>query len=111
MQGGRLRERVAFDAPTMTDDGYGGQERGWTQVYACRAEFIYTRGAEEVEASRLAGMASYKVRIRGCDAARAIRSDYRMRDIRRGTAYNVRQIDSISDPHHVYFVVESGVAV
>lgn len=109
-----LRERVAFDRPTRTPDGYGGQVGGWSvapESHECRAELIYSRGSETVEAARLAGRSVYKVRIRQCAAAREITSNWRMRDLRRGVRYNVREVDAVTDRAWVFLVVESGVAV
>ncbi|ETX26565.1 head-tail adaptor protein [Roseivivax isoporae] len=109
-----LIERVAFDRPTETQDGYGGTETGWSEApasYETRAQFIYQRGSEAVEAARLTGRSIYKVRIRSSVAAREITAAWRMRDLRRGTIYNIREIDTITDRQWVYVTVESGVAV
>lgn len=107
----KLRESVAFDEEVETPDGYGGFNRVWTQRHACRAEFIYSRGSEAVDAARLQGRSIYKVRVRQCDAAQAITTDYRMRDVRRGGEYQIREVDPVTDRQWVYVVVESGVAV
>lgn len=104
-----LAERVAFDAPVQSDDGSGGIEVGWSEVYACRAEFIYSRGSEAVDQARLQGRAFYKVRIRSGAAAKGITTDHRMRDVRRSVTYNIREVDAISDRAWVYIVAESGV--
>jgi head-tail adaptor len=118
----QLIERVAFDEPNNAPDGYGGREQGWTEVYSCRAEFIYSRGSEAVDAARLQGKAIYKVRVRSCAAARAVTADYRMRDARRGLPagvegdvlpglrYQIREVDAITDRQWVYIVVEAGAA-
>lgn len=109
-----LRERVAFDRPTLSPDGYGGRVSGWSEAPAsheCRAELIYLRGGEAVEAARLAGRSVYKVRVRQCAQAREISADWRMRDLRRGAEYNVREVDAITDRAWIFLVVESGVAV
>lgn len=111
---GKMRDRVAFDRPTLEPDGYGGQVSGWSggaASYECRAELIYQRGGEAVEASRLAGRSIYKVRVRQCAEAREISADWRMRDLRRGAEYNVREVDAITDRAWIFLVVESGVAV
>lgn len=122
MNAGRLTERVAFDAPANVPDGSGGVEIGWTEHYECAAQFMYSRGSEAVDAARLQGRSIYKLKIRSCQAARQITTDYRMRDVRRGhesgigsdilpgTRYQIREIDAIADRAWVYLVVESGVA-
>lgn len=107
----KLVESVAFDEEVETPDGYGGFNRVWTQRHACRAEFIYSRGSEAVNAARLQGRSIYKVRVRQCGASRAITTDYRMRDVRRGTEYQIREVDAVTDRQWVYVVAESGVAV
>lgn len=106
-----LNEKVRFESPAPFDDGYGNTTHGWTPEFSCRAQFIYARGGESVEAARLQGRSIFKVRIRQCAAARGIQQSWRMVDARRGTAYNIREIDQISDRQWVYLLVESGVAV
>lgn len=111
---GAMRDRVGFDAPTSTPDGYGGVETGWADeadAVECAAELIHMRGSESVDAARLAGRAVLKVRIGQSDAARAISTDWRMRDLRRGTIYNLRDVDSVTDRHWIWIMAESGVAV
>lgn len=120
---GRLKELVAFDAPVENPDGGGGVEIGWIEFRSCRAEFIYSRGSEAVEASRLQGRSVYKVKIRDLGTAHQISLFCRMRTVRRGLPdgeghsdplpgerYNVREIDRITTRGWVYLVVESGVA-
>jgi hypothetical protein len=86
-------------------------EIGWSEVYACRGEFIYSRGSEAVDAARLQGRSIYKIRIRSSADARAITSAHRMRDVRRSVEYQVREVDPITDRAWVYIVAESGAAV
>lgn len=111
---GRLRERVAFDEPVQAPTGDGGTVTGWSEPpvsHECRAEFIYARGSEAIDAARLTGRSIYKVRIRSSQAARRITSAWRMRDVHRDVEYQVREVDAITDRHWIYVVVESGVAV
>lgn len=105
-----LFEEVAFDSYTGAADGYGGQTLTWSEHYACRAEFKYLRGGEQMEADTLSGLATYKVKIRSCTEARAITQDMRMRDTRRGVTYNIREVDAVSDRAWVYLVAQQGVA-
>lgn len=111
MTSGQLRHRVAFDAEQLTPDGVGGHTLAWAQKHECAAAFIYQRGAEAVDAGALTGTATFKVKIRSCNAARAITAEYRMRDVRRGLSFNIREVDAISDPAWIWIVVESGVAI
>lgn len=106
-----LRERIAFDQPIYTPDGSGGRVRTWAQQFETRAQFIYSRGSEAVDAARLQGRSIYKIKVRSSTASRAVTTDWRMRDIRRETPYNIREVDAITDPAWVYLVVEAGVAI
>lgn len=105
-----MRERVTFQAYINEPDGSGGFDAVWSDHHTCRARFIYHTGNEAVHAARLTGVAVYKVVIRSCPEARQITTDMRMRDDRRGTIYNIREADNITDPALVYIVAESGVA-
>ena len=106
----KLREKVAFDAITAAPDGSGGHERTWGEQHVCRAEFIYSRGSEAVNAARLQGRSIYKVKISSCAAARSISTDHRMRDVRRDVEYQIREVDVVTEPKWVFLIVESGVA-
>ncbi|MGR3376054.1 phage head completion protein [Salipiger abyssi] len=111
---GALCEWVAFDFPIRSPDGTGGTETGWStspDSIERRASFIYARGSEVVDAARLNGRAIYKIKLRSDRRTREISPSWRMRDLRRGTEYNLREVDAITDRQWVYVVVESGVAV
>ncbi|WP_210245267.1 phage head completion protein [Martelella alba] len=106
-----LKERVAFDEPANIKGPGGVISPGWQQGHACRAQMIYQRGSETVEAARLEGRAIFKVKLRSCLAARKITTDWRMRDLHRDNAeYAVVEVDAITDPFWIYVVVESGRA-
>lgn len=111
MSAGKLSERVAFDAEQLTPDGYGGEDRAWVEQHACAAEFRYQRGQEAVAAGGLTGTATFKVKVRSCAASRAITTEYRMRDTRRGISFNIREVDAITDRAFVWIVAENGVAI
>ena len=101
---------VAFDRPTAAADGSGGTEIGWTEMHACRAAFLWLRGGETVQAARLTGRQPVVVTIWNCAAAREITPDWRMRDARSGTVYNVRTIVPSDDRATLELTCESGVA-
>lgn len=105
-----LPDAVAFDEPVNSTGSGGVVSTVWTQRLACRAQFIYARGSEAVEAARREGRAVYKIKIRTCTAARQIKQSWQMRDTRRGVAYNVIEVDAITDREWIYLVVESGKA-
>lgn len=108
-----MRERVSFDYPVETPDGSGGTETGWSALpdsIERPAEFIYSGGGESVEASRLTGSFAFKVRIRNGAQSKTITSAWRMRDLKRGEIYNVREVDAVTNRAWVYLVVEGGAA-
>lgn len=106
-----LRERVSFSREGGAPDGFGGENPAWITEHSCRAEFRYQSGTEAHRRGQLTGTAVFKVRIRACTVARGITSEWRMRDERAQVDYNIREVDLVSDRHHVWLIVESGVAV
>jgi len=110
---GRLTERVAFDAPSGSTDSFGGETVGWTEHHVCAAQWIYGKGDESVQAARQAGRKAYKIKVRSSAATRAISEDYRMRDVRDGTVWNITEVDARSDEakraRMVFLVVEGPV--
>lgn len=107
---GFLEDAVAFDAPVETTGSGGVISTGWDERHVCRAQFMYSRGGEVVEAARLEGRPIYKVRVRQCVAARSIATDWRMRDTRRLVEYAIIEVDAITDRQWVYLVIEGGKA-
>lgn len=67
------------------------------EIFQAHATIIYQRGDESVQAARLAGRVIYKVRIRQSADARRVTTDWRARDVRRGTEYNITEVDAITD--------------
>lgn len=102
-----LREAVAFDRPTQNSGPGGITEDGWVEEYDCRAAFKYQRGSETVEAARLQGRAIYRVKIRQSVQARAITTDWRMRDLRRELTFDLVEVDAITDRRWIYIVAEA----
>lgn len=107
----RLIEAVAFDSPTASADAAGGVVSGWTQEFTTRAHFLFLRGGETVQAARLEGRQPVVVTIRSHADADEITTAWRMRDTRRGVAYNIRSIVPTEDRRFVELTCESGVAV
>ena len=60
---GSLTEAVAFDEPTGTRDEFGGESTNWAERIACRAEWIYGKGDETLQAARNAGRKVYKIKF------------------------------------------------
>lgn len=121
MNAGRMRERVAFDENTGATGSLGGTTVAWIERHRCRAQWIYQRGDEAVQAARLAGRKVYKIKVRACVATRALTPGCRMRDLRRGlpsgvpgdtlpgNRWNIREVDAITDRQWVYLTVEGEV--
>lgn len=90
MNAGDLTFSIALDAPTETPNGQGGILQGWAQRYTCAAHVRFLRGSEAVISARLAGRQPVVITVRNCAAARACAVDWRIRDMRSGTVYNVK---------------------
>ncbi|WP_044026766.1 phage head completion protein [Ruegeria sp. TM1040] len=118
---GRLKELVAFDRRVPGHpDGLGGTIDVWTEIRTCRAEFMFMRGSESVDAARLQGRSVFRVRIRKLGTARSLAQNVRMRTVKRGlpeglddqdplpgVRYNVLEVDAISDSKWVFLSVET----
>jgi len=110
MRAGALTERVAFDAPSGGTDAFGGTTEAWTEHHVCAAQWTYGKGDESVQAAREAGRKAYKVRVRSSSQTRAVTTDYRLRDTRRGTTWNITEVDAVTDRQWVHLVVEGPVS-
>jgi SPP1 family predicted phage head-tail adaptor len=110
MAAGEFNYRVAFDAPVTLPDGSGGTENGWSEAFQAYAAFMFLRGGETVQAARLTGRQPVVVTIYNTAEARQVTTDWRMRDTRAGTVYNVRTVIPSDDRAHLELTCESGVA-
>lgn len=112
---GDLYQRVAFDQrvtgnPDSPAD-YGNTVDEWEEQFQTRAAFIHLRGGESVMASRLAGRHTQVIRVRASSQTREITTEWRARDARAGTIFNVRDITLNEDDRaFLDILVESGVA-
>lgn len=106
-----LLDSVAFDAPVVTPNGQGGQISGWQEKFCARARFRFLRGGETVLQARLSGQQTIVVTVRDCVDARMITPEWRMRDLRTGTEYNIRSIMPSDDRLYRELTCQSGVAV
>ena len=90
---GQLIELVAFDKREMVDDGYGNSVAGdWAEQFQHRAKFIHLRASETVMAGRLESHGSIIMQVRVCAETEQIGTDWQARDVRRGIAYNIRDV-------------------
>lgn len=105
-----MHYRVAFDAPTTTDNGQGGTIQGWQERHCCAAAILFLRGGETVQAARLAGRQPAVVTVRVCAALADLATDWRVRDVRSGAVYNVRAVIRTDDRAFYEVTCEGGVA-
>jgi len=110
MTAGKLFQKVTFQSPARSSDGYGGVYDGWNDQLTCRAAFMYSGGGETVQAARLEGRGVIKVRIRSFEDSRQITQDWRLKDERTGVIYNIREVDKDTDRFWIYILAERGVA-
>lgn len=108
---GSLFHEVAFDKRGETSgDGAGNYEGEWVEQFRCRAEFIQLRGGEAVLSGRLQGRHTQVIRIRVSEHSVLITAEWQVRDTRRGTAFNIRDIEFEENRQFVSLTCESGVA-
>jgi SPP1 family predicted phage head-tail adaptor len=110
VKAGKLDERVAFDARTDASDGAGNFKDVWTETYRCAAGILDLKGGESIVASRLQGVKPAVITVRTCAATTAVTADFRVRDLRAGTVYNIRDIMPSRRKGFIDFLCETGVA-
>lgn len=108
---GQMDKRVAFDMREAIDDGYGNIVAGpWQEQFRTWAKFIFLHGSETVMAARLESRQTVVAQIWTCAQARQIGTDWQMRDVRRGTLFNVRTINEDRSRAILELLCEQGVA-
>lgn len=108
---GQLIEKVAFDKRAVQSDGYGNTVAGdWEEQFQTHAAFTFVRGGETVMAARLESRQPLVMRIRLSDDSKNIGTDWQVRDVRRGAAYNIRTITPDNTRAFLDLLVEAGVA-
>ena len=112
MDVGKLDYLVVFEQPGDVTDDYGNLTGGWVNPVTADAAFMFLRGGETVQASRLAGRQPIVVTVHDTSQTRAVNTSWRLRNARTGEIYNIRSGPVPTDNHQfVEFTVESGVAV
>jgi len=106
-----LQQSIAFDAPTEVSDGQGGVIQGWQERFRYRAHYRFLRGGETVQAARLEGRQPVVITVRASSETKQVRTEWRIRDTRTGTLYNIRGITPTDDRRFIDILAESGVAV
>lgn len=114
MTAGRMRERVAFERRTDTDDGYGNKVGAWavlTGLASYPARVSPLRGGEDVTASKLEANGLVEIKVRSCIAMRAVKATDRVRDTRTQQIYNIRYIENKDErDKYITLMCEYGVA-
>ena len=107
---GQLVERVAFEKKGAGSDGLGGSTTPWAEQFQCRAGYTHLRGGETVLAARLEGTHTVVIRIRSSSQSRTVSTDWRVKDVRTGKIYNIRDITPTDDRMFLDVLAQSGVA-
>lgn len=107
----QLRERVAFDQRETEADSLGSVESEFVQRFVCAAGIRAKFGGEAVTAARLASRQPVVITVRQSELTRAVEADWRVRDVRDGTIYNIRSIaDPDGDGAWLEMLCQSGAA-
>lgn len=107
---GDLRNRAIFEVQGATSDGAGGMTTAWAEQFTRWAQYIHLKSGEAVMAGRLAGKHSQVIRVRADSQTRTVTADWRVRDKRTGTVFNVRDVTQPDDRAFIDLLCESGVA-
>lgn len=107
---GDLYYRVAFDRRQDLNDGYGNFVAGWQEQFQCRAAYRHLRGGEGVMASRLEGKHTQVITVRASSQTWQITTDWRVRDVRTGEVFNIRDVTVETDRAFIGLLCERGVA-
>lgn len=107
---GDLFHRVAFDKRQTVDRGDGVFVGSWIEQFQVRAGFTHLRGGESVMADRLQGQHPQIIFVRSSSQTRQVDTDWRVRDVRSGTEYNIRDVTPTNDRLWLDFLCQSGVA-
>ncbi|EJW12737.1 hypothetical protein A33M_1707 [Rhodovulum sp. PH10] len=110
MPAGDLRERVRFEARAVGDDGYGNVRADWIERFSVSARIVSLRGGESVIAARLQGTQPVVITVRAEARTRAIATDWRAVDARRGTVYAIRGAVEREGRDYIDLTCEAGVA-
>jgi head-tail adaptor len=105
----QLSERVAFDQREVVSDSLGSVEGAFVQRFVCAAGIRAKLGGEAVTAARLASQQPVVITVRQSSQTLQVEADWRVRDMRDGTIYNIRSIaDPDSDGAWLEMLCQSG---
>lgn len=99
---GHRFDLIAFEEREQIDDGYGNTVSGdFTFRFEQHAEVIFLKGSEEVIAARLDSRQPAVISVIVSDQMETVTPDWRARDTRSGTLFNIRTITKT--PNRAYF--------
>lgn len=109
---GDLRQQVKFQRREETEDGYGNTQGAWVDLGISRAASLTpTHGGEQVQAGRVAGVASWDCWVQSDSKTRSIEVGDRMINARTGETFNIAFIgDMDGDRTWLLIQATSGVA-
>lgn len=107
---GPLIDMIAFDQLDNVTDGAGNTNGKFIQRFRAHGAFIYLRGGETVQASRLEGVQPAVLRVRISANTSMVTTDWRCRDVRRNVIYAISGITHSIDRGYFDILVRSGVA-
>lgn len=109
---GALSEIVAFESRAVIDDGMGNEISGdWTERFRANARIQPIKGGESVIADRLQGTQPVVVRVRYEPQTMAVNTDWRVRDSRAGTIYQIKSSANMDEKRrYIEFLAIAGVA-
>ncbi|OCJ06088.1 hypothetical protein A6U85_03740 [Agrobacterium sp. 13-626] len=108
---GQLRERIALEARSMSDDGFGNTFPGGPFVaqFTAPARRQILRGDESVMNAKLTGVQTVVWTVRYQPAANAVDNAWRVKDLRSGKVYNIVSVEPDERSAFVSIVCKSGV--
>lgn len=92
MAAGDLPERIAFDVRDDDPDEYGNVSGAFSEQFVVAASYAYLKGGESVLAARLTGTQPVIIEVRESSQTSEISTDWRARDTRSGTIYNIKSV-------------------
>lgn len=107
---GALFYKVALYQREDIPDGMGNVEGKFIEQFQTRADFVHLRGGEAVMAARLQGRHTQVIRVRASNGSRRITAGWQVRDVRRGIAFNIRDVEWETNRQFISLTCESGVA-
>lgn len=107
---GYLDQLVAFDVRELIDDGAGNTVGQWVEQFKEPAGYLHLKSGEAVIASRLQGKHLQVITVRSNTLSRTVTTDWRVRDVRSGRTFNIRDITPTADRLKLEMLVENGTA-